>query len=409
LIGPLLLVESNTTGTGRQFAQCARDLGVEPVLVTADASRYPYVALDGLRTERADTSDEAAVRAVAWRTGAAGVTSSSEYYIAGAAAIARALGLPGPAPEAIRQCRDKSVQRRRLCEAGEPSPRFAVVRDAEAAVHEARQIGFPVVVKPVQGSGSVGVLRCADAAETARHVAALSAAATNERGQAVSSDVLVEEYLPGPEYSVEVYDGAVVMIVAKHLSSPPAFVEIGHDLPAPVEGADAAQVRDRAERAVAALGLGWGAVHVELRMHRGLARVIEVNPRLAGGMIPELVRRATGIDLVAGQVRAALGLAPMAALAPAAGAASIRFLVADRDGVLEEEETCAEILAAARQVPGVVDVLLTAPAGAAVTPARDFRGRLGHVIAEATTAAAAAQAAADGLDLLRKVLGKAAA
>jgi biotin carboxylase len=407
LTGPLLLVESNTTGTGRRFAQRARDLGVEPVLVTADPARYPYARLDGLRTEVADTFDEAAVCAVARRMGAAGITSSSEYFVASAAAAARAVGLSGPEPDVIRACRDKASQRRRLKAAGEPVPRFAAARDAESAVHEALGIGFPVVVKPVHGSGSVGVRLCTDAESTARQAAALTRGSADERGLNVSSEVLVEEYMPGAEYSVEVFGGVAVMVVAKYLGPPPAFVEIGHDLPAPVSGADAALLRDRAERAVAALGLRWGAVHVELRMCAGSARVVEVNPRLAGGMIPELVRRVAGIDLVAEQVRAALGMNRGAYPDRSGGAASIRFLVADRHGELGDDEALVRALAAAREVPGVVDVAFTASAAAAVAPAQDFLGRLGYVIAEAGTPAATAEAAERGLESLKKALGEA--
>ncbi|BCJ69303.1 hypothetical protein Prubr_63240 [Polymorphospora rubra] len=207
----LLLVESNTTGSGRLFARSARDLGIEPVLVTADPGRYPYVALDGLRTELADTADRDAVLAAARRIAAVdpvlGVTSSSEYYIAVAAATSRALGLPGPREEAIRTCRDKAAQRRRLGEAGVPQPRYEVVRDVPGALAAAGRIGFPVVLKPLQGSGSLGVRACANEEETTRHAAALAATRVNERGVAVPPDFLVEEMLPGAEFSVEVFGG----------------------------------------------------------------------------------------------------------------------------------------------------------------------------------------------------------
>ena len=57
----LLLVESNTTGTGRLFARQARSLGFEPVLAAADPDRYPYAAEDGIRVVRCDTADACAV------------------------------------------------------------------------------------------------------------------------------------------------------------------------------------------------------------------------------------------------------------------------------------------------------------------------------------------------------------
>ncbi|MER6458776.1 ATP-grasp domain-containing protein, partial [Streptomyces sp900105245] len=339
----LLFVESNTTGTGRQFAQRARALGAEPVLLSADPGRYPYAAEDELRTVVVDTADGDALWAAVQRLAAgqriAGVLSSSEYYVATAADLAARLGLPGPSADAVRACRDKSVQRRTLAEAGVPVPWFSVAGEVAEAVAAAQWRGGPVVVKPVQGSGSLGVRLCRDTGEVAAHARGLLAATVNERGLSTPARVLVEQYLTGPEFSVEVFGEHAVVTVAKHVGAPPAFVETGHDVPAVPAAADAAALVDSAVHAVKALGLGWGAAHVELRLDAGVARVIEVNPRLAGGMIPELVRRARGVDLVGAQVRAGLGLpVDLTDAAGAAGAASIRFLTAGADAVLGDTD-----------------------------------------------------------------------
>ncbi|MFF2305089.1 ATP-grasp domain-containing protein [Streptomyces sp. NPDC058128] len=395
----LLLVESNTTGTGRQFAARARDLGVVPVLLSADPARYPYAAEDGLRTVVVDTADDDAlwfaVTGLAAAAPVAGVLSSSEYYVATAAALAARLGLPGPSADAVRAVRDKAAQRRTLAEAGVPVPRFSVAGDVAEAIAAAQWLGGPVVVKPVQGSGSLGVRLCRDRDEVADHAKGLLAATVNERGLRTPGVVLVEQYLTGREFSVEVFGEEAVVTVAKHVGAPPVFVETGHDVPAVLPAAQAAALVDTAVRAVGALGLGWGAAHVELRLDGDVARVIEVNPRLAGGMIPELVRRARGVDLVGAQVRAALGEpVDLAGTPDAAGAASIRFLTAGADSVVAD---VAAAEAAARAVPGVVDTALYRPAGTAVAPAEDFRGRVGHVIAAGAAPEASAEAAETAL------------
>ncbi|MGX9890864.1 ATP-grasp domain-containing protein [Streptomyces sp. NPDC002276] len=397
----LLLVESNTTGTGRQFARRARSRGIRPVMLCADPGRYLYVAEDDVRAVVVDTSDEHAVLAAARRLRAdgpiAGVTSSSEYYVAVAAATARALDLPGPDVDAVRDCRDKARQRRLLSEGGVAVPAHERVGGADEARAAAERIGCPVVLKPVQGSGSLGVRLCADGDEVAAHAAGLTAATTNERGVAVPRYVLVEEYLRGDEYSVEVFGHTAVVVVAKRLGPLPDFVELGHDVPAALPEVDAAALREQAVRAVKALGLGWGAAHVELRMEGGDVRVVEVNPRLAGGMIPELVRHVLGIDLVDGQVCAAVGADP--ALAPRAvpRTAAIRFLTADRPGFLDDRIGTERALAAARAVPHTETAVLYRAPGQPVEPARDFRGRLGHVIATADDAALSGPAAESAL------------
>ncbi|MFJ2444347.1 ATP-grasp domain-containing protein [Streptomyces sp. NPDC087658] len=401
----LALVESNTTGTGRHFARNAVLLGIEPVLITCDPERYPYVREDGVRHVLADTSHEQAVfdavSALNQEGTVVGVTSSSDYYIATAAQVARRLGLPGPPPEAVVACRDKGTQRRVLEAAGVPGPRFTVVSHIAEAVTAAQDIGFPVVLKPVQGSGSLGVRLCADAGQVHMHAAELLGATVNERGLAADTHVLVEEALAGDEFSVEVFDGCAVAVVAKHLTPHPHFVEIGHDVPASIPGGVAGSLTACAESAAAALGLVHGAVHVELRIGSDGPRLIEVNPRLAGGMIPELLRRARGVDLVRAQVVAALGR-PADLTHTQCATASIRFVTADEDAVVgwRTEHT----MAAARAVNGVVEVTLYKTPGTPVRPPQDFRDRLGHVIAVADTPQRSHEAAETAVRGLRTAL-----
>ena len=385
------LLESNTTGTGRLFARAAADLGHGPVLLCADPARYPYAAEDGLRTEVLDTSDVDAVLAACRRFGdVVGVTSSSEYFIAPAAAVAAALGLAGPDADAITRCRDKETQRELLASTHVPVPRFAAASTVDDAVKVAEDIGFPVVVKPVAGSGSVGVRLCRDSDEVRDHAAALLAQTVNERGIPIPARLLVEELAVGPEYSAEVFSGRVVGIVRKHLGPPPSFVEVGHDFPVAADDVEAC-----ARDAVEALGLRFGPAHVELRVTDDGPVVIEANPRLAGGNIPELVRHACGVDLVTEAVRAVTGGLPHLDHTRRRHAA-IRFLLPPRSGTLERVLGTEEAAA----VEGVVDVRVAASPGSPVSLRGDFRDRIGHVLACADSPAAAQQAADEALGRL---------
>jgi argininosuccinate lyase len=404
----LLLVESNTTGTGRQFAQRAAALGITPVLLAAEPGRYPYVAHDAVDRVVTATSDQDAVletaRALGRDADIAGITSSSEYYIETAARCARALGLPGPAPEAVRACRHKGCQREILKTAGLGGPEFVRAR----TVAEVRDAGirYPVVLKPCSGSGSVGVRLCANEAEATAHAARLLRVTENERGLGVPAEILVEEYMTGPEFSVEMFAGIAVATVGKRVGPLPWFVETGHDTPSRLPADRERLLVDASRDAVAALDLGWGAAHVELRLGATGARIVEVNPRLAGGMIPELIRRAYGVDLVDIQVRAAAGL-PCDPAASARSAASIRFLTADASCTVGDP---SGPVAAARGVEGVVEVAIYRPPGEAIAPAEDFRGRIGHVISVSDRLDATAPSAADlGLTELRAALRPAGA
>ncbi|MEU8756910.1 ATP-grasp domain-containing protein [Streptomyces chartreusis] len=380
----IIFVESNTTGTGRLFAERARDLGLVPHMLCVDAARYPYLAELDIPHHPCRTDSQSAVLAECRRLARgheiAGVTSSSEYFVATAAGAARALGLPGEDPGTLAAARDKSVQRQRFAAHGVDSPDFRSVSSVQEAMVAAEHLGLPVVMKPVSRSGSIGVRRCDTVEEVGKHCVELLATTVDERGTPLPSTALVESYLSGPEFSVEILNGEVRAVVAKHLDQSQGFLEIGHDVPAAVDRATGALLADSARAALAALGLGWGAAHVELRIVDGRACVVEVNPRLAGGMIPQAIRAATGQDLIAELIAATAGRNPVRGHARE-GCAAIRFLVPSADG----EVGIVSDPAAVRAMPGVVAAAVTARPGRQITRQGNFQDRLGYAIATGDT------------------------
>lgn len=395
----LVLVESNTTGTGRLFARRCRELGALPVLLAADPNRYDYPRTDGVRVVRTDTGSLPAVLdAVRSLPGGppAGITTSSDYFVPIAAAAAAALGLPGPDPDAVARCRHKGSQHDALVAGGVPVAAHALVTTGAAAVEAVDRIGLPVVLKPTDGSGSSGVRLCTSREEAAAHAARLLARTHNERGMPVARELLVEQYVVGPEFSVEVFGRQPVAVVGKHLGAAPHFVETGHDVPASVPAAETEALAATAVLAVKALGLGFGAAHVELRSGPDGPVLIEVNPRLAGGMIPELIRAATGVDLVLAQVAAALGR-PADLEPSSSGHSSLRFLVVDAPSVLDD-------LPAAPLVPPLTALTLTRRAGERLVPHHDHRDRVGHAISTAPSAESATRTAEAALSRLRTAL-----
>ncbi|MGW7328032.1 pyridoxal-phosphate dependent enzyme [Streptomyces sp. NPDC054840] len=380
----LLFVESNTTGTGMLALDRARELGTVPVLLTGDPDRYRGLADTGTEVLRCDTNSDAALRAAVQerfrREEIAGVTTTSDFYVPAAARIAQWLGLPGNPPGAVAVCRDKSALRERLRAAGVRQPRYAVVREPAGAADAVARTGLPCVVKPADDSGSTNVLLCADEAEVRAQIGRILAIATNVRGMPTARAVLVEEYLDAPEYSVEMFSGdgqaVCVGITAKSVTATPHFVEHRHLFPAPLPTAAAQLITDTVTAALDAAGIRLGATHTEVKLTADGPALIEINPRPAGGMIPELIRLATGVDLLDAQLRAALGLPPHLK-AEEAGHAGIQFLLADTDGTL----TAAHGAEAAEAVEGVESVLVTAAPGTPVRRPRSASDRLGHVIA----------------------------
>ncbi len=404
----LLFVESNTTGTGMLALDLARDLDTVPVLLTGDPARYAGLAATGCEVVVCDTNSLPALRRTVQdrfrREEIAGVTTTSDYYVPAVAELARWLGLPGNPAEAMTGCRDKSVLRETLHRAGVGQPRFAVVTDGGEVAEAVARVGLPCVVKPVDDSGSTNVLLCADEATAVAHAERVLAVTVNVRGLPTARAVLVEEYVDAPEYSVEMFswDGATecVGITAKSVTGAPYFVEHRHVFPADLPAPAAQEIVETVRAALDAVGVRLGATHTEVKLTADGARIVEINPRLAGGMIPELVRRATGVRLLEQQLRVAVGLPPL--LKPEHdGYAGIQFLLADRDGVL----TAVEGVTEAEAADGVETVTVTAAPGTPVRPPRGASDRLGHVIARHDSGAGVVAALDAAGERLRVVVG----
>lgn len=377
--GWLVFVESNTTGTGRLFANMARRCGYRPIVLVQKADRYPYLKTDAIDWVQSDTGSMAALRdsidRLALECPIAGIFSSSEYFIGPASAIARFYSLPGKDPEALRARSNKWRQRQALENAGLNTPIFRRATSVQEAREALDDVGLPAILKPTAGSGSVGVKLCATETETVEHAAWLLQRTKNERGMPLAPEILVEEYLRGDEFSVETLGALSIGITRKHLSREPFFVETGHDFPAQLNPEIRDSIIVTVQKALQCLGWDWGPAHTELRWTARGPVIIEINPRLAGGFIPEIVRLATGVDMIRETLK--LVVSEQADVTPAySNSASIRFLIPSCKGTIKSISG----LDAARNIAGVTEVQLYRETGQRVQLENDFRDRIGHVI-----------------------------
>ncbi|MEV7502444.1 pyridoxal-phosphate dependent enzyme [Streptomyces sp. NPDC093018] len=386
----LIFIESNTTGTGMEALRTARELGLRPVLITGRPERYAGLEETGSEIVVCDTNSPAELRTVIQerfpRQDIAGLTTTSDFYVPTTAELTEWLDLPGNSADAVAACRNKDVTRGVLWAAGIGQPNYAVVKDVDEVAKAVAEVGLPCVVKPSDDSGSNNVRLCIDVDEARDMASRILAVRTNVRGQPTARTVLVEEFVQGDEYSVETFthDGVTtcVGVTAKSVTAGPYFVETGHVFPAPLPAGAASELAETVITALGAVGWRSGAVHTEVKLTASGPRVLEINPRLAGGMIPELIRQAIGSDLLEQQLRAATGL-PVDLTATRHGHAVIRFLLPDRAGVLSGVEG----VEAASATPGVTKVAVTVRPGTAVKRAENAYGRIGYIIAAGDTPA----------------------
>ncbi|MEF9907035.1 ATP-grasp domain-containing protein [Streptomyces sp. P9-A2] len=388
----LLVIESWVGSMSRLLPRAIREGGHEFTFLTRDLHHYlrstpgaPAHPLLGARNViTADTNDaEALLPQVEWLHtvfGFDGVISSCDYYLPAVARAAERLGLPGPGAESVRTACRKDATRRVLAEAGLPQPRFAVHEAWADLARAAREIGYPLVVKPVDLCAGMYVRRVDDEEQLASAVRELAGFPVNARGQRRAPVVLLEELLDGPEVSVETVSHAgavhVVGMTDKSVGGAPAFIETGHMFPAALSAADAEAAGHTALGALKALGLTDATVaHTEIKLTSAGPRVVEVNPRPAGNRITELVRHVTGIDLAAAFVDVSLGRAPdLRHTATGLASAAVGFLVPRTTGTLEALDDNR-----LRTVPDVLEVQLAEP-GTQVRAAGSNNEYLGHVM-----------------------------
>lgn len=337
------------------FEQAALDY---PLLLIDDEPltwQQPYI----VDHEVADLADplalHAAADALAARWNIAGVLTWDEYHLLPTARLAERFGLPGNSPDAALAARDKALSRQRFAAAGVPSAASTWIHSLDAAASAAERVGYPVVLKPSCHAGSVGVIRVDGLSDLPRgwEIASAGAAYQGPEGQGV----LLEEYLDGPEVSIETVTHrgvtTAVALTRKSLGFAPYFLETGHCVTADDPLLD--DVAPIAAHALHAVGITDGVSHVEMRFTAEGPRVIEVNARLGGDLIGDLVRRATGVDLPRAAAALACGSTPDLRLTercsaaigmiypPAAGVVATRQLLPGQDEHVEQFQWLCEV------------------------------------------------------------------
>jgi biotin carboxylase len=286
--------------------------------------------------------------------------------------------------------------RQRLLELGVDQVHYTVVESTEQAVAAVANAGTPCIVKPLDGVGSRGVSLVRSAEE-------VSPAYDRAAGTDHSWPVIVETYLEGPEFSVEmlVANGQChpIAITAKYTDSQ-SFVEIGHVVPAPLATGIEELIYSFCSAVVSALGIERGATHTEVILTDEGPHCVETHVRLGGDDIPRLVEDAASVRLERELAREIIGreysTEALASPPPARRAAAIWFVPAAGTGILKSVEG----IDGAKALEGVQAVDMLLPAGTSVNGIASSHDRIVAVRAvgpDPQTALHRAQAAAETL------------
>lgn len=272
----------------------------------------------------------------------AAVIPMNDFSVRSALAVSQRYGLHHNPAETVHNCRDKFLMKEALAAAGLPVPRFGAFLSFEELQRLAGEIGFPLVIKPRELAGSVGVIKVSNPAELRRaYEQCIADIKVLDGGCMTPEDVFqAEEYIPAMnEVSVEIanhgHTHRVLAVTDKYLGGEPYFVETGHSVPSVHTGNK--ELVQIAERACEALGIRYGIAHFEARITpAGVIRIMEVGARTGGDAIMDLVERAYGINPYEIHVGSYLGkpLDLPAGSLVSRGLAAVSFLKAD-EGVIQ--------------------------------------------------------------------------
>lgn len=263
---------------------------------------------------------------------------------------------------------------------GVPNARYFKVRTTEEAIEAAKMLGYPVIVKPTDCWSSQNVMQ-AKSEEELKAVMAIELQ-LNETflGFKTTHEFLVEEYLVGPEFSVEIilYEGEKLFasVTEKLVSKPPFFVEMGHVVPTSICLDHREELIQAAYAAVKALGFTFGSCHVEIKLTERGPVIVETNGRPGGCHISTvLLVQAFGVNVFEAVVDCFLGEAP-SIIRTKDFSAAIAFLAADRVGTIKKVNGISALAAS----EGVFKYSFKARRGMRVFPPERNDDRLGYVI-----------------------------
>ena len=398
----VVLVEGVPTEALRQVCDAVRKRGLRVLHVTKTPASTAAVRdlFDEQRICETDDPD-AILGALDRGEGAvAAVGTTDGFSVLVANAVASRLGLRAQTEDVLESCCHKGKTRELIDRAGHPNPAWLAVQPQDpvpASRIEAMIVtAGSVVVKPAGMCGGTFVSR--------HHAAREAVEAAEQIRQRCDETVVVEEYIDGPEFSVEVFDGRILGISRVVVREAGGFAEVGQVFPYDEDAKVCADLCTAARATLDGLGLVEGPAHLQYRMSEGQCLLLEVNPRLPGGLVCGLVKQALALDLGELYVQFLLGGTELRHAArdesPTIYAAGL-FAMAEfhADGELKGWRGIED----ARARPGVESVSLVRTAGERIAADGSNADRLAYVIATAGSSAAALTHARTALNDLQPV------
>lgn len=362
----------------------AKDMGLNVVAVDMNPDAIGF-SVPGTEKEIISTIDTPAIIEAAKKHRINGImTLATDMPMRSVAAVAKEMNLVGVNEETALKATNKAEMRKALQLGGVPIPKFYIVSNEYEYMEAVKKFTSPFIVKPADNSGSRGIFEVIDI--TNKELVKKAYEYSKEYSK--MGDVVVEEYMKGPEVSVETLsiDGVcyVIQITDKLTTGAPHYVEMGHSQPTRYSGKIINQISEVAKAANRAIGIKNGPSHTEIIVTSEGPKIVELGARLGGDNITtHLVPLSTGVNMVECCIKIALGETPDISAKWNKGSA-IRYFK-QHAGIINSIEGIKE----AEKIVGVQQICIVHGIGEEITEVNSSGARMGFVIAQGEDAAAA--------------------
>lgn len=380
LMRTIVFIETNKSGSSREAIKAAERLGFFTVLFT---NRQKFIQQ---RTEfpevhqmiLVELSNDAEIKKNLNKLQQQGkqikgIFSFVHSYVHLAAVLAEEFCTSIVSTDSIFKMENKVLTRELL--KGHPnSPYYALYNpdnySLEYFIDQAKDY-LPLIVKSPTSAGSKDVILANN--ENQLKLAIQELQKRNEQ-------ILLEEYLKGPQYLIEVlvHNGKVhiVAIIEQEITLLHRFIVTGYCLLPYINQRMYDSILDSISSLLKAFDMKNGACHLEMRLVNGVWKLIEINPRISGGAMNRIIEVGYGINLVEETIQLMLGNAPRLTKKHRKYVYA-HYLTVDSKGTLNKVTGKEH----SSQYPGVEEVYIKPRQGQIVRPPLSMGDRCGYILA----------------------------
>lgn len=235
------------------------------------------------------------------------LTAATDFSVLTMSRIAGAMDVPGINYESAKTIKNKAAVRKCLYDANADDTGYSFeIESLEDIPVILTKVKFPIMMKPVDGSGSRGASRV-DSAEEFTKACEFAMAGS------ISHRAVAEPFVVGKEYGVESFVDQgkihILGIMQKEMTEPPYYAELGHAIPSGLSVEVEDRIKDCVEKALIALGVNHGSVNMDLLIgDDGDVHIVDVGARMGGNLIgSHIIPIGTGIPYMENMIRAAVG------------------------------------------------------------------------------------------------------